>query len=56
LLVEFRIPPKDANWLLWQLSLLNITGAFVYPGLKGVVEALRERRYHHYELDCDDDD
>jgi hypothetical protein len=50
LLVEFRIPAKDANWLLWQLSLLNITAAFVYPSLRGVVEALREQRHYHYEL------
>jgi hypothetical protein len=50
LLYEFQVPPMDANWLLWQLALLGITGAFVYPGLRGVVEAMRERRYHHYQL------
>lgn len=50
LLVEYRVPAKDANWLLWQLSLVGVSGAFVYPGLRGVVDSIRERRFHHYNL------
>jgi hypothetical protein len=49
MMIEFRVPSKEAQWLLGQLSLQGVSAASVYPGLRGVVDAIKEQRFcvHH---------
>jgi hypothetical protein len=48
MLVEFRVPAKEARTTLLTLFHLGVSAATVYPGLGGVVESMRERRYFQW--------
>lgn len=47
-LIEFRVPAREARTTLLTLRHMGVTAASVYPGLDGVVKALKERRFHQY--------
>ena len=45
LLVEFRVPVAEARTSMLLLESMGVTAATIYPGLKGVAEALEELRF-----------
>lgn len=48
LLVEFRIPVKEARNVLMTLGTMGVSAASVFPGLQGIVDALKERAYYQW--------
>jgi hypothetical protein len=48
LLVEFRIPVKEARTALMTLGTMGVSAASVFPGLQGIADALKERRYYQW--------
>jgi FRG domain len=45
MLIEYQVPAREARTTMLTLAELGVTAASVYPGLNGVVEALREQRF-----------
>jgi hypothetical protein len=46
MLIEYRVPAREARTTMLTLAELGVTAASVYPGLNGVVETLREGRFY----------
>lgn len=53
LLIEFRIPVREARTALLTLATMGVSAASVFPGLQGIVDALRERRYYQWASPSD---
>jgi len=53
LLVEFRVPVQEARTALMTLANMGITAASVFPGLQGVADSMREKRYYQYVSSSD---
>lgn len=47
-LIEFRVPAREARTMMLTLSHYGVTGASIYPGLRGVVQTLEESRYYQW--------
>jgi hypothetical protein len=48
LLVEFRVPVQEARTVLMTLANMGVTAASVFPGLQGVADSMKEKRYYQY--------
>lgn len=45
LMIEFRVPVGQARTVLKTLAAMGINAGAIYPGLQGVADAVKERRY-----------
>ncbi len=48
LMIEYRIPAIEARTTLLTLECMGVTAASIYPGLHGVVQAMKEQRFFQY--------
>lgn len=48
LLVEFRVPTREARTALMLLEKSGVSAATIYPGLLGVADALKEERFYQW--------
>ncbi|HEX7840711.1 MAG TPA: FRG domain-containing protein [Kofleriaceae bacterium] len=48
LLVEFRVPVWEARTVLLTLKHMGVTAASIYPGLKGVADAMKEASLYEW--------
>jgi hypothetical protein len=48
LLIEFRVPSREARTALMLLAHMGVSGAAIYPGLAGASIALREHRFYQW--------